>query len=366
MADKVRYAVVGAGDISQEALMPGVAHTGNSELTGVVTGDPLKAQVLAERYGLEHACSYAGYGDLLRSGDVDAVYIGLPNWQHLEYAQQALEAGIHVLLEKPSEVSAERARLLMDAAARSQAKLMVAYRLHFEPATLAALELVRSGKLGEVHGFTSHFAQMVSPHNHRATNGWDAGPVLDMGAYPINAVRNLFGSEPERVFAFGTRHADSGLGDFDDTVAVTLQFSRGRVAQFVVSYYLEAINSYTVLGTEGSLTVNPGFTFGEPLKHVLKTKDGVSKQSFPATDQFGGELRYFSQCILEGRTPEPDAEEGWLDLRVMDAIRASLETGTLQQLEPYQRERSALPGQKENLPRVKIPQPVHASKPDGS
>ena len=146
---KVRYGVVGLGWISQAAFMPGVAHTGNSEMTALVTGDEKKAQALGKHYGITHTYHYDAYRSLLASGEVDAIYLALPNFQHREFAVPALEAGIHVLLEKPMAVSEEECRAIEAAAARSGAKLMVAYRLHFEPATLEALRLIRAGALGE-------------------------------------------------------------------------------------------------------------------------------------------------------------------------------------------------------------------------
>ena len=137
----------------------------------------------------------------------------------------ALKAGVHVLVEKPLEVSTQRCHDIMEAARESKAKLMVAYRLHFEPATLATIERIRSGEFGEIHLFTSTFVQKVDPANHRAHNGVDAGPIFDMGPYPLNAARYVFGEEPtEVVSATGVRHPEAGLGDFDDTVASSSDF----------------------------------------------------------------------------------------------------------------------------------------------
>src|SRR5262245_60914557 len=136
MTAKVRYAVVGTGWISQQVFMPGVEHTGNSTITAIVTGHPEKGKKLAELYGALAIYPYERYAELLRSGDIDAVYIATPNEQHAQFAVPALKAGISVLLEKPLEVDVERSLAIAEAARTSKAKLMVAYRLHFEPATL--------------------------------------------------------------------------------------------------------------------------------------------------------------------------------------------------------------------------------------
>jgi predicted dehydrogenase len=362
-AEKVRYAIVGAGSISQEAMMPGVEHTGNSKITALVTGDPEKAAKLAEEYEIEHTCGYEQYGELLRSGKIDAVYIGTPNWRHAEFAVPALEAGIHVLLEKPMEVDSEQCEAILRAQQKSNAKLMIAYRLHFEPATIAAIEKVRSGELGEVHLFTSTFSQVVDPENHRAKNGVAAGPIYDMGPYPINGVRNLFEAEPAEAFATGTRHPEAGFGDFNDTVSVTLRFPGERLAQFTVSYYGNSIDTYTVVGTKGLLEVNPGYMYGNPLEHNARYGKEKKHESFKNTDHFGGEMKYFSECILNGVDPEPDGLEGLADVRVIEAIVRSLESGRFEKVEPVEVARRIDPEQEQTLRAVSSPEMVHASSP---
>jgi predicted dehydrogenase len=360
---KIRYGFVALGDIAQEAMLPGVEHTGNSSIAALVTSDPVKAGRLAERYNVEHIYSYEQFPEMLSSGNVDAVYIATPNWRHAEFVLPALAAGIHVLVEKPLEIDSARCQQILDAQRSSNAKLMVAYRLHFESATVAAIERVRNGELGQVHLFTSIFAQMVDPANHRAKTE-EAGPVLDMAPYPVNAVRNLFGAEPIEVSAFGSRHANSGLGDFDDTVTVMLRFSEGRLAQFTVSYYGNAIDTYTVLGTKGALQVQPGYIYGKPLEHSLTIGEKKENVSYKNTDHFGGELKYFSDCILHDIDPEPDAEEGLADVRVLEAIERSLKTGEVQKLAPFARSKHIDPDQVVRLGALKPPEPVHASSPD--
>src|SRR6201994_2689366 len=360
---KIRYGFVALGDIAQEAMLPGVEHTGNSSIGALITGDPVKAGRLAERYGVAHTYSYEQFPEMLASGHVDAVYITTPNWRHAEFVLPALAAGVHVLVEKPLEIDTARCQQILDAQKSSKAKMMMAYRLHFEPATLGDNERVPNGELGDVHLFTSIFAQMIDPANHRAKND-AAGPVLDMGPYPVNAVRNLFGAEPTEVSAFGSRHTNSGLADFDDTVTVMLRFPEGQLAHFVVTYYGNAIDTYTVLGTKGSLRVQPAYTYGKSLEHFLTIGEKKDNVSYKATDQFGGEMKYFSDCILHDIDPEPDAEEGLADVRVLEAIQRSLETGEVQKLASFARSRHIDPDQVVRLGTLKAPEPVRASSPD--
>lgn len=359
---RVRYAVVGLGWIAQAAFMPGVEHTGNSEMVALVTGHEEKAQRLGERYGIPKCYSYEDYDALLASGDVDAVYLALPNFDHAEYAVRALDAGIHLLLEKPMAVSVEECERIIAASERSGAKLMVAYRLHHEPGTLEALRIVRDGELGQVRMFSSVFSQQVAASNHRAKNGYWAGPVPDMGPYPLNAVRNLFGAEPIEVFAMGVC-TDAQRFDFEDTVSVVLKFEGNRIAQFCLTYNGGDVDGFRVVGSKGDLSSDPAYQVGvaiRQIKTVAKTKE---EKSFPKTDHFGGELKYFSDCILKDKIPEADGEEGLLDVRVLVAIEECLKTGLPQKLEPRYRSKRPVKGQVERLSAVKEPELVDAKKP---
>jgi predicted dehydrogenase len=366
---KVRYGVVGAGWIAQAVFMPGIAATHNSELSALVTGDREKAAVLAKKYGLSHTYEYDDYDLMLREHVVDAVYIATPNWDHEDYAVRALRAGVHVLLEKPTEISLLRTERICAAAREALqhgTRFMVAYRLHFEPATLDAIARVRNGEFGEPTYFSSQFSQSVSPHNHRARHGFDAGPVPDMGPYPINAARNLFGLEPIEVSAIGSRHPEAGFSDFDDTVAVTLRFPRGKLAQFVVSYAASSFGSWELVGTRGSIEMSPAYTFQAALQQRRIIEDHPPElQTFQAVDQFAGETRYFSDCILQHAHPEPDAEEGMLDVRVIEAIRRALVTREPQRLEPRAREHRIDPERQRQLIAARKPAALfHAHAPE--
>ena len=367
LGKKVRYAVVGAGDITQRSMLPGIKHTGNSKLVAIVTGDADKAAALAEMYGVDATYDYDQFHELLASSTIDAIYLGTPNWRHAEFAIPALAAGIHVLCEKPLEISVEQGRAIAAAQAASSAKLMTAYRLHFEPATLDAIRRIRAGELGDLIAFTACFTQMVDPANHRAKNGIEAGPLFDMAPYPINAIRYLFEAEPlEVVSAVATRQPESGFGDLDDTFAVTLRMPGSRLAQFTVSYYANQVDTLTIAGTKGSIQMDPAFGFGQGLAHRRRIGDRESHETFKATDQFGGELKYFSDCILDDRSPEPDGEEGLADLLIIEAIVKALDTGQSVKVPHIGRTRRIDPdAQEQTLRAVSVPDPVNATSPTG-
>ena len=352
---KVRYAVVAGGQISQQAFMPGIARTNNSELAALVTGDPVKADKLAKLYGIK-AWGYDQYADLLASGEIDAVYIATPNFLHMQYAVPALEAGIHVLLEKPMASSVAEAEQILAAQKTRGAKLMIAYRLHHEPGTVEMITRARNNEFGELRSFVSTFAQNVAEANSRGHNGYWGGPVPDMGTYPLNAVRNLFGLEPIAVHAVGTKTPDRGF-NFHDTVAVTLRFPGERVAQFTVSYATAPSEFFELIGTKASIHASPSFMFGPKIgiRYVEKTSEGSKEHKFDPVEQFGNETQYFSDCILNDAHPEADGEEGLLDMRVLAAVERSLETGETVTLEPMTRSRHVAPDQALKLKPAKEP-----------
>lgn len=362
---KIRYAVVGGGWISQGAFMPGVAQTRNSVMTALVTGDPIKADRLAQKYGLK-SYAYEEFDTLLKSGEIDAVYVATPNFRHREFAEPALLAGIHVLLEKPMAASEEDCLAINAAARQSGAKLMIAYRLHCEPGTVEMVDRVRRGDIGDVRLFSSVFSQVTKPSNHRMQSGFWAGPATDMGPYPLNAVRNLFASEPVQVHAVATQTPGRPINT-PDMVNVTLRFPEERLATFTVSYSLPATERFQVIGDKGEFEASPCFGFGEGVGIAYRaTLDGKTQEhKHPVVDHFGGETEYFSDCILNDRAPEPDGEEGWRDVRVLAAIERALSTGQAQRLEPLPSRRGIQRDQARSLPLAKVPDYVNTSQPNG-
>lgn len=362
-AGRIRYGIVGAGWISQAAFMPGVAGTGNSTMTAIVTGDPEKARALAARYGIAHTFGYDEYDSFLDAGLVDAIYLALPNTMHRDFAVPALERGIHVLCEKPLAPTVADCEAINAAAVRGKAKLMVAYRLHFEEGNVTAVDLVRSGRLGEPRLFSSILGQQIHGGNHRAKAGFWAGPLPDLGCYPINAVRNLFGTEPVEVIATTARKDEPRFRDVEEMDSVLLRFPDDRMAQFTVSYGSDSIDEYRVVGTQGHLLVQPAYQITVAMRHRLVVGGEETERRFDGVDQFGGETQYFSACILEDRPPEPDGEEGLADVRVIAAIERSIASGRAERLEPRPGRRGPTPDQIVRLKPVEAVPLVNANAP---
>lgn len=321
---KVRYAVVGLGYISQIAVLPAFAHArSNSRLTALVSGDPKKLKSLSRKYGTKYNYSYEQYAECLSSGEIDAVYIALPNHMHRAYTEAAARAGVHVLCEKPMALDETDCQAMIAEVERTKVKLMIAYRLHFEHGNLHAVEYVNSGKLGEPKVITSVFAQQVRPGNSRLRKEVGGGAVYDLGVYCINAARYLFRAEPEEVFAWHFGRDEKRFREVPATTTALLKFSGDRLATFTCSFGVTDRSIFEVIGTKGILKMDPAYEMVESLKTEIMHGDRKQKRTFPKRDQFAAELVYFSNCVLNDKKPEPSGEDGLADVRIIQALLKS-------------------------------------------
>jgi predicted dehydrogenase len=362
--NKVRYAVVGLGFISQNATLPAFLNAAkNSEVRALVTEDPVKARRLSSNYGVPLFYSYEEFDRCLHSGEIDAVYIALPNSMHHAYAVAAANAGLHVLCEKPMALDEVECEAMIAAAEENGVKLMIAYRLHFERANLNAVQAIRSGKIGAPKIFSSLYTQQTAGGNIRLQRELGGGPVWDVGIYCINAARYLFQAEPEEVYAFAASGDDDRFREVEESVTAMLRFPGARLATFSCSFGAAAVSEFQVIGTKGNLRAEPAYDFSRGLRLTV-TVDGKSRESvFPKSDQFAPELLYFSDCILNNREPEPSGREGLADVRTIRAIYESIETRKPVRVKPIEIE--ARPSLEQEIHRPPMPKPqlVHAQSP---
>ena len=360
---KIGYAVAGLGHIAQTAVLPAFAHTRNSRLVALVSDDEEKREKLSRKYGCD-AYPYEQYEECLRRDDVDAVYIALPNTLHAEYTVRAAQAGVHVLCEKPMATSEADCRRMIIACDDAGVRLMIAYRLHFEPANLEAVKLVTSGRLGDPRMFSSDFSYQVKPDNIRTQAETGGGALWDIGVYCINAARYLFRAEPVEVAGFATRDAD---GRFERGVApgmsCLLRFGDEQLATFNISFQAAPTATYRLIGTKGDVCLDQAYEYQGERELVVTIQDKSRTRTFPKTDQFGPELIYFSECIVRDADPEPNGEEGLADVRVIEALLRSARDDRPVRLPPFKRRSRPEPGMRLRLPPVREPEPVHADSP---
>jgi predicted dehydrogenase len=360
----IRYAVVGLGHIAQVAVLPAFAHARrNSRLTALVSDDPTKLKTLSKKYRVEGTYSYDNYEACLQQ--VDAVYIALPNSMHAEYTVRAAKAGVHVLCEKPMAVTTAECRRMIAACRRTNVKLMIAYRLHFEEINLRAVELVRQGRIGEPKFFNSSFAMRVRPGDIRTRRRLGGGTLYDIGVYCINAARYLFRSEPTEVVGISVNSGAAGLSEIDESTAAVMRFDGERVAAFVTSFNAADVGSYRIVGTKGQLHVDPAYEYAEGLAYELTVGEKTTRKRIGKRDQFAAELLYFSDCILKNRNPEPSGQEGLQDVRIVEALYRSADTGRAVKILRYKPTKRPSKRQRITRPGVKKPQVVKVKSPSG-
>lgn len=360
---RVRYAVVGLGYIAQSQILPAFAHArDHAELVALLSDDPVKRRELAQRYGAR-AYAYQDYEACLRSGDVDAVFIALPNHLHKEYTVRAASAGIHVLCEKPMAVTEAECRQMIDAARLHRVKLMVAYRLHFEAANLAAVQIARSGRLGAARLFNSVFTMSVREGNVRLDRESGGGTLYDIGIYCINAARYLFQDEPNEVMAYTASRPDPRFREVEEMTSAILRFPGQRLASFSCSFGAYDVSTYQIVGTRGTLRVEPAYEHSQALAHRLTVGGRSREKSFPKRDQFAPELIYFSRCVLNDRDPEPSGPEGLADVRIIEACYRSAKAGHPVRVPPILKPRHPTLAQEIHRPPLRKAPLIHVQPP---
>ncbi|MBX3300646.1 MAG: Gfo/Idh/MocA family oxidoreductase [Nitrospira sp.] len=324
----VRYAVVGLGHIAQTAVLPAFAHAAhNSRLAALVSNDPIKLKQLGKQYDVSHQYSYRQYDQCLEEGEIDAVYIALPNSLHCDFAVRAAQAGIHVLCEKPMAVTEQECRRMISAAEYTGVKLMVAYRLHFEAANMSTVKLAQSGRLGGLRLFDSLFTMQVRPGDIRVQAKLGGGSLYDIGVYCINAARYIFQANPIEASASIVRGTDARFREVDEMAAVWLRFPDDRLATFICSFGAADVSTYEVIGTKGRVRLNSAFEYVGELEQQVVLNGKTQSRAYKAGDQFAPELLHFSDGILRNTQPEPSGWEGLIDVSIVQALYRSAQIG---------------------------------------
>lgn len=366
---RIRYGVVGLGHIAQTAMLPAFKHAReNSELCALYSGDPVKLDKVGKKYRVPQLYSYEQLEESFSRGDVDAIYIATPNNRHKEFVQIAARHRVHVICEKPMELSEVKCQSMIDAAEAYRIKLMIAYRLHFDAANLQAIEIARSKRIGELKIFSSVFTMQIRDRdNIRLQPKMGGGPLYDIGIYCINAARNIFHQEPVEVFAMASETGDSRFDKVHEMISCSLRFPKGELASFTVSFGASDSSSYDLIGTKGRLHIENGYDYANPMElHI--TKEGKTKRKkFKKKDQFASELVYFSNCILNNIKPEPSGLEGLADVRVIEALYRSLNEKRSVQLNTAEAPvKSKWPDMAQNIEKPAItrpPEAIHAKEP---
>jgi predicted dehydrogenase len=318
--------VLSTADIGVAKVIPGMRRAERCELVAIASRDPARAEDAARRLGIPKA--HGSYAALLEDPDIDALYIPLPNHLHAEWTLRAAEAGKHVLCEKPLAMSSAEAQDMVDGCRRAGVLLMEAFMYRLHPQWVRVREIVASGRIGQltaIQGFFSY--RNVDPENIRNVAAFGGGALMDVGCYPINVSRMLFGEEPSRVESLVRRDPTFGT---DVVTSALLEFG-DRQASFTCSTWIEPDQRVHLVGTEGRLSVEIPFNIppDRPTRLFLTAggdppvDPNTEVIEVPAADQYGVQVDEFSRAVLEGGEVPIPPEDAVANMRVIERVLAA-------------------------------------------
>jgi predicted dehydrogenase len=328
---KIGYAPVGLGQISS-IFMRAVANSSTTRITGLVSGHPEKAAKFADMYGVPRSSiyTYENFDRIRENKDIDATYIGLPNSMHKEFTIRSAQAGKHVLCEKPMAISSAECRDMINACRRANVKLMIAYRIHYDPTHLKAVGLIKQGRIGDIQYCEGNFGSYFQANQWRLVRAMGGGgPLMDMGIYPLNTIRFYTGLEPVRFAALASTmdHQSGRFKDIEESLSWTMELSSGVLADCATSYTTHLPGYIKVTGSRGNVLVTTAYSYeGLRLDAHLDDPDGKSGTDIHEDStgkmpfQFQIEAEDFAECILQNKQSRTPGEEGLKDLEAIEKI----------------------------------------------
>jgi predicted dehydrogenase len=316
--DKVKWGILGVAKILDRWL-PGFRVTKNAELAGIASRDAAKAQQAATDFGIHRA--FGRYEDLLADKSIEAVYIPLPNSLHSEWVRKAIDAGKHVLCEKPLAPTAAEAADIVDYCQSKNLRLMDGFMWPHHDRAARIRKMLDAGSIGDVQSVAGAFTFQLdlSTDNIRLQPKMGGGSLLDVGCYPVFAIRWAMGAEPVRVFA-----AAQMFNGVDVAMKGILFFADGRTASFDCGFTLPLRQWFEIVGTSGVISTNDMW-LPDPRARVFIQHGEQSVESFDVggRDQIAVMIDEFCSAIRENREPSPSIDEAVKTLRVMDALTKS-------------------------------------------
>lgn len=328
---KLGWAIVGLGNLSISQILPAFAKCEKSKLVALVSGHPDKAHKLAVRYGVspKNIYNYQNYDSIKDNPEVDVIYIVLPNGMHAEYTVRGLQAGKHVLCEKPMANNTAECQQMIDAGRKASRKLMVAYRCQYEPYNREAIRIARSQELGPTQMILADAGFSIGDPNQWRLNKQLAGggSMMDIGIYALNASRYLTGEEPTELNAMiRSAPGDPRFKEVEEHVTFQLRFPSGILANCSSSYGYSHQSHYRVMGTEARLEMDPA-TWYSGLRMWIERGNTIDFRDLPSVDHFATEMDHMSDCVMQNKVPLTPGEEGLRDLTIIHAIYEAAQTG---------------------------------------
>jgi predicted dehydrogenase len=322
---KLRWGIISTARIGVEKVIPAMQAGEFTEVTAIASRDVMKAKEAAQQLGIPKA--YGSYEQLLQDTDVDAIYNPLPNHLHVPLSIQALDAGKHVLCEKPLALTSEEAQSLVDACNRHpKLKVMEAFMYRHHPQWQLAKSLTANGTIGQLRTIQSFFSYFNDdPSNIRNRPEIGGGGLLDIGCYPISLSRFIFDAEPTRVF--GIVEYDPQM-HVDRLASAILDFGTGT-ATFTCSTQLVPYQQVNIFGTEGRVEIEIPFNAppDEPCRVYQQQADVIEEVELEACDQYTIQGDLFARAVLDDTDVPTPLSDAVANIKVIEAIVRSGKSG---------------------------------------
>ena len=329
---RLGFAVVGLGHLSLEQILPAFGQTKRCKPTALVSGDPAKMKQVAQQYGIaeKNIYSYQNYDALKDNPDVDIIYIVLPNSMHAEYTVRGAQAGKHILCEKPMANSVKECQHMIDACNAANKKLMIAYRIQYEPYNRQMMQMARGRELGAVK-----LIEMVNGQNQGGDlNQWrlkkslaGGGSLPDVGIYCLNTARFVTGEEPIEILASQySTPGDPRFKEVEESVTWTMRFPSGIQVNAACSYGFHETRRYRIVGSDAWAEMSPAFPYKglrmtvgrkNPTNPMIENKE---ERILDEKNQFALEMDHMAECVQENKKPFTPGEEGLQDIRLIATI----------------------------------------------
>jgi predicted dehydrogenase len=328
---KVGYAIVGLGQLAIWSILPAFAKCEKSKVVALVSGHADKANKIAARYGVnaKNIYNYENYDSIKNNPEVDVIYIVLPNSMHAEYSIRGLQAGKHVLCEKPMATKVSDCEAMIAAAKKADRKLMIAYRCRYEPFNQEMIKMARNQELGKVKLIQNDAGFNIGdPTQWRLKKALaGGGSLMDIGIYSLQAARYIAGEEPTEVQAMEyTTSNDPRFTEVEEATSFQLRFPSGILANCTSNYGCEYRSHFRAIAEKGYFELDPAMSYSGLRMRVYQSGQ-LTERSIPVRDHFASEMEHMSECVMENKEPHTPGEEGLRDMKYLMAIYEAAKTG---------------------------------------
>jgi len=331
----LRVAIMGLGSYGTR-VAEAMKDCKKAKLVGVISGTPAKIEDWQKKYKIpaKNCYNYENFDNIKNNRDIDAVYVITPNALHKDQSIRVAKAGKHVICEKPMAVDAKEGMEMVEACKKANVKLLVGYRMHFEPKTLEIIRMRNEGEFGKVLFFQGLSGFRIGDPTQWRLNKQlsGGGAMMDIGIYSVNGARYMIGEEPVWVTAQETKTDPVKFrAGIDETIQFQLGFPSGATASCLSTYTMNNLDRFFLDGEKGFAELLPATGYG-PIKG--RTNKGELTQ--PHVTHQTVQMDEFAEIILNGKQPivPVDGEEAVRDLRIMDAIFLAAKTGERVGLKP--------------------------------